>query len=179
MSNFEALMSKRKSKKKQPPGHSSRTSKGRLRQILIAVAAISAVVVAARLLYVKKEVAQDEKKERLTPVESAEVEEANGSLQALIGRWLRQDGGYIIEIRSISANGKLDAGYFNPRPINVSRAEASHRGDEVRVFVELQDVGYPGSTYTLIYDPEPEVLRGVYFHAGLSQTFDVVFVRTQ
>jgi hypothetical protein len=172
-------MSKRKSKKKQPPRESSPSKRRRGLKISVGVAALAAVAVVAVVLYVGRDKAYEEKKETATPVESAEVEEAKGSLQALIGRWLRPDGGYIIEIRSISANGKLDAGYFNPRPINVSRAEASHRGDEVRVFVELQDVGYPGSTYTLIYDPQPEVLRGVYFHAGLSQTFDVVFVRTQ
>jgi hypothetical protein len=172
-------MSKRKSKKKQPPRESSPSKRRRGLKISVGVAALAAVAVVAVVLYVGRDKAHEEKKETATPVESAEVEEAKGSLQALIGRWLRPDGGYIIEIRSISANGKLDAGYFNPRPINVSRAEASHRGDEVRVFMELQDVGYPGSTYTLTYDPQPDVLRGVYFHAGLSQTFDVVFVRTQ
>ena len=34
------------------------------------------------------------------------------------------DGGYVIEIRSIRARGKLDAAYLNPRPINVSQATA-------------------------------------------------------
>lgn len=174
MSNFRAPMSKDKSKKKQPPRHSSRTNKGRLRQILIAVAAISALVVAARLLYVKKEVAQDEKKERLKPVESAK-----GNFHALVGRWLRPDGGYIIEISKIRANGRLDARYLNPRPINVSVAEASHRGDELKLFIELQDVGYPGSTYTLTYDPQRDLLAGTYFQAALQQPFEVVFVRME
>ncbi|MBW1744354.1 MAG: hypothetical protein JRJ47_13140 [Deltaproteobacteria bacterium] len=96
-----------------------------------------------------------------------------------MGRWLRPDGGYIIEIRSIGANGRLDAGYYNPNPINVSLAEASRRGDAVRVFVKLQDMGYPGSSYTLTYDPQRDLLNGTYFQAALNQTFDVIFVRTK
>jgi len=65
----------------------------------------------------------------------------------------------------------MDAGYFNPNPINVSLAEASHRGDA--------DVGYPGSSYTLTYDPQRDLLSGTYFQAALNQTFDVIFVRTK
>jgi hypothetical protein len=172
-------MSKRKSKKKEAPRESSPSKRRRGLKISIGVAALAAVAVVAVVLYVGRDKAHEEKKETATPFESAEVEEAKCNLQALVGRWLRPDGGYIIEVRRIRANGRLDAGYFNPRPINVSRAEASRRGDEVRVFMELQDMGYPGSTYTLSYDPPRDVLRGVYFHAGLSQTFDVVFVRTK
>ena len=73
--------------------------------------------------------------------------------------------------------GKMDAGYFNPRPINVSRAEASQEGTMIKVFIELRDANYPGSTYTLTYDPVRDELKGVYFQAALQQSFDVVFVR--
>ena len=71
----------------------------------------------------------------------------------------------------------MDAGYFNPRPINVSRAEASQEGTTTKVFIELRDTNYPGSTYTLTYDPQSDQLKGVYFQAALQQSFDVVFVR--
>ncbi|UCG79798.1 MAG: hypothetical protein JSV60_07390 [Desulfobacterales bacterium] len=172
-------MSKRKSKKKKPLLESSTSKRRRGLKISAGVAALAVVAVVAVVLYVGRDKAHEQKKETATPVESVEMEEAKGKLQALIGRWLRPDGGYIIEVRRIRVNGRLDAGYFNPRPINVSRAEASRRGGEVRVFMELQDVGYPGSTYTLSYDPPRDVLRGVYFHAGLSQAFDVVFVRAE
>ncbi len=171
-------MSKRKSKKKKPLRESSTSKRRRGLKISASVAAVVAVAVVAVALYVSQDKAHEEKKGTETPV-AVEMEQAKGNLQALIGRWLRLDGGYIIEIRRIRANGLLDAAYFNPRPINVSRAEASRRGGEVRVFMELQDVGYPGSTYTPSYDPPRDVLRGVYFHAGLSQTFDVVFVRAE
>jgi len=36
---------------------------------------------------------------------------------------------------------------------------------------------YPGSTYTLTYDPRRDQLEGVYFQAAMQQRFDVVFVR--
>jgi hypothetical protein len=95
----------------------------------------------------------------------------------LQGRWLRPDGEYILQIRSVDGSGNMDAGYFNPRPINVSKAQAAKESGKIKVFVELSDVGYPGSTYTLTYDPKQDVLRGVYFQAAMKQSFDVYFTR--
>jgi hypothetical protein len=97
----------------------------------------------------------------------------------LIGRWIRKDGGYVIEIRSIDAKGKMDAGYYNPQPINVSQAEAIGADAGIKLFIELQDVGYPGSTYTLIYNPQEDMMFGLYYQAAMGQNFDVVFVRTK
>jgi len=74
--------------------------------------------------------------------------------ERLVGRWLRPDGGYVLDIRRAQVDGRLDASYFNPRPINVSRAEWRREGGQLRVFIELRDVNYPGSTYTLGYVPE-------------------------
>jgi hypothetical protein len=97
--------------------------------------------------------------------------------ESLLGRWQRPDGGYILEIRNIASDGNAEVRYLNPRPIHVARAEVSTSGDKVKLFVELQDVGYPGSTYTLVYDPKKDILLGIYFQAGMGQYFDVVFVR--
>jgi hypothetical protein len=69
--------------------------------------------------------------------------------ETLIGRWLRLDGGYILEIRGVDPSGKIDALYLNPRPINVAKAEASSDGSKLNVLVELRAPNYPGSTYTL------------------------------
>jgi hypothetical protein len=102
---------------------------------------------------------------------------AADDFQSLKGRWQRTDGGYIIEIRSIGTDGTIKAGYFNPRPIHVSRAEATKDKDHIKVEVELRDVGYPGSTYTLVYVPEKEALLGYYYHAVSRQHFDVLFIR--
>jgi hypothetical protein len=49
--------------------------------------------------------------------------------------------------------------------------------DHIKVEVELRDVGYPGSTYTLVYAPEKDTLFGYYYHAASGQRFDVLFVR--
>ena len=102
---------------------------------------------------------------------------AKGDFAPLQGRWMRPDGGYVIAIKAIDANGKMAAAYFNPRPINVSRAEAALDGKTLKVFVELRDVNYPGATYHLTYDPASDQLRGVYFQPVLQQSFDVFFVR--
>ena len=78
---------------------------------------------------------------------------ATAGFQPLRGRWLRPDGGYILDIRDVDASGKIEAVYLNPRPIHVARAEATGDGATLQVFVELRAPGYPGSTYTLRYEP--------------------------
>jgi hypothetical protein len=95
----------------------------------------------------------------------------------LVGRWQRTDGGYVIEIRRVAPDGGMEAGYFNPRPVNVSVARASTFKGHIKVEIELRDAGYPGSTYTLLYDPDRDALLGFYFQAVQRQNFDVVFVR--
>jgi hypothetical protein len=109
--------------------------------------------------------------------ESVAAPEAKAGFDRLKGRWRRPDGGYILEIGEIDGGGKIVARYYNPRPINVSRAEATQEGATTKVFIELRDTNYPGSTYTLAYDPQSDQLKGVYFQAALQQSFDVVFVR--
>ena len=97
---------------------------------------------------------------------------ATAGFQPLRGRWLRPDGGYILDIRDVDASGKIDAVYLNPRPIHVARAEATGDGATLQVFVELRAPGYPGSTYTLRYEPQRDQLEGSYFQAALQQRFD-------
>jgi len=105
--------------------------------------------------------------------------QAQADFMALRGRWVRTDGGYVIEVRNVDAGGRIQAAYYNPNPINVSRAEAARTGAAVTVFLELRSPGYPGSTYTLIHDPKSDELKGIYHHAGLQQNFEVVFVRSK
>lgn len=102
---------------------------------------------------------------------------AAASIHAFKGRWLRPDGDYVLEIRGIDADGRVEAAYFNPNPIHVSRAEASRDGAVPRLFVELRDTGYPGATYSLTYEAETKTLKGVYYQPALAQSFDVVFVQ--
>lgn len=98
--------------------------------------------------------------------------------EPLLGRWLRGDGDYEIDVASVSRSGEADVSYFNPQPIRVSDARASQEADHIALFVELQDVGYPRCTYRLDYDPEHDRLEGVYYQAALQQEIPVTFVRS-
>jgi hypothetical protein len=97
----------------------------------------------------------------------------------LVGRWVRtdSDGGYTLEIKNASVDGKLDAGYFNPNPINVSRAEWQKKEGSLEVVVELRDVNYPGSTYTLSFSKTNDQLVGTYYQAVEGVNYDVAFAR--
>ena len=97
----------------------------------------------------------------------------------LTGRWLRPDGGYILEIRSAAPDGTLDVGYFNPKSIHVARAAWVEKDAKLYVMAELQDVNCPGSTYGLEYIPGQDKLAGTYFQAVEKSTYDVEFVREQ
>ncbi len=95
----------------------------------------------------------------------------------LVGRWVRATGGYVLDIRNVQADGKLEAAYLNPKSINVSKAQANIQTGPIELFVELRDKYYPGSYYTLTYDSKMDRLVGVYHHLGTGQNFNVVFLR--
>jgi hypothetical protein len=102
---------------------------------------------------------------------------AQSDIQRLEGRWVRPDGGYILELRSVKKDGSVSAAYFNPRPIKVYRAEWSRKEGKISLAIELRDVNYPGSTYHLQYDPATERLKGTYFQAVERRNFNIEFVR--
>jgi hypothetical protein len=95
----------------------------------------------------------------------------------LVGRWRRADANYVLEIKHVAPDGQIDAAYLNPKPIHISKAIAASESGKTTVLVELRDRLYPGSYYTLVYDPRDDRLSGVYHHLGVHQVFDVVFVR--
>lgn len=97
----------------------------------------------------------------------------------LVGRWVRASGGYVLDIRNVQPDGKIELAYLNPRPINVSKAQADIETGRINLFVELRDKYYPGSYYTLTYDPKSDRLVGVYHHLGIGQNIDVFFSRKQ
>ena len=147
-------MSKSRRKKLRIPEPPA-TSGGR-RKIVIAITVVLLIGIAAAVT--------------LLPI-------AGGGFDALNGRWRRPDGGYVLEIRSVDSSGKVDASYLNPKPINVAKAEATREGSTLKVFVELRAPNYPGSTYTLTYDPQLDQLKGIYFQAVEQQRFNVNFIR--
>lgn len=109
----------------------------------------------------------------------APAAQADAAFAALPGRWVRPDGGYVINIKRVDASGKLDAAYANPNALPFSRAEATLEGKTLKLFFEIRAGGYNGSTYTLTYDPAADVLKGVYYQAVAQQKFDVFFTRAK
>jgi len=112
-----------------------------------------------------------------SPPQTNAAPSVSPELAKLVGKWQRPDGGYIVEIKSLDEGGKLDVAYFNPNPIHVSRAVAWRDKGTSKLVVELHDINYPGSTYTLEYNPQSDQLFGQYFQAALRETFEVVFSR--
>ena len=169
----------------QRPKHKPSAGKPRRRLPGVAALVLGLAVVAALGLWAWKRQRPSDSSSAGLPAETnainapAAVVGSPSGFQKLSGRWQRPDGGYILEIRSVAPDGKIEAGYFNPRPINVAKAVASQESGSVKVFIELRDLNYPGSTYTLTYDPAKDLLQGGYFQAALKQTFDVFFIRAQ
>ena len=101
------------------------------------------------------------------------------SFDVLMGKWIRPNGGYVIQINKVGTEGHLDAEYFNPKSIHVEKAFASHHSGKLEIFIELQDINYPGSTYRLVYDRKNDILAGVYFQAVDHVTYQIYFKRIQ
>jgi len=95
----------------------------------------------------------------------------------IAGEWQRTDGGYLIKISDVLADGQVKVEYFNPRPIHIAQAAISTQKELVKLFVQFQDKGYEGSTYTLFYYAEKDALVGFYYQAGMDRTFEVIFLR--
>jgi hypothetical protein len=99
--------------------------------------------------------------------------------QKLEGRWVRQSGGYVLVLQDIMPDGSLKAYYLNPRNINVHVASWKFEDERLLLYVEMRDVNYPGSNYTLMYRASKDVLWGSYYQAVQKQTMDVYFVRSK
>jgi len=113
------------------------------------------------------------------PAQTGKPADVQTDFQRLEGRWVRPDGGYVLDLAEIKKDGSLKASYFNPRPINVSKTAWSRNEGQIMLFVELRDVNYPGSRYNLQYDPKSDRLTGTYFQAVEKQTFSIEFVRAK
>jgi len=100
-------------------------------------------------------------------------------LKQLEGKWQRTDGGYVIELKNPTPDGKINVGYYNPKPIHVGRSGWQYTAGKIIVAVELQDANYPGSLYTLQFFPRENVLAGTYFQAVEKVSYDVEFRRLQ
>lgn len=105
------------------------------------------------------------------------VPSKSDEFKKFVGKWSRTDAPYVIEIKGVNEDGKLDAAYYNPRTINVSIAEIRQKNDTMELFLELRDTNYPGSSYTLAYNQATDMFQGVYFQAVMGQNYNVAFRR--
>ena len=112
------------------------------------------------------------------PAAKTATSAAQPEFNVIIGEWVRYDGDYTIRVRDVKSDGSADVGYFNPGEIHVAESSVSLQKGLVKLFVKLQDRGYPGSTYELYYYAEKDALAGFYYQAAMGQTFEVVFFRT-
>ena len=91
-------------------------------------------------------------------IHDAQSKSETADYKKLVGTWVRPDGGYVLVIKNVRDDGNIDAAYFNPGTIRVSEARVSTKADRLNIYVELRDTGYPGSNYTLTYDPDTDRL---------------------
>jgi len=95
----------------------------------------------------------------------------------LLGEWSKVGTPYLIKITGALEDGKLAVDYFNPKKIEIEKANWLKRGTLLSVYIELQDPDYPGSNFKLNYIPERDVLVGDYFDASEGIFYPVEFVR--
>jgi hypothetical protein len=99
--------------------------------------------------------------------------------KVIVGQWARIDGSYTLRVENVMSDGTADVSYFNPGRIHVAESRVSTQEGRIKLFVKLQDEGYPGCTYTLFYYYEQNVLAGVYYQAAVGRTYEVIFVRKE
>ena len=109
--------------------------------------------------------------------EKVQTERAGPDKKLLVGDWLRTDAQYLIRINEVFNDGTLNAQYFNPNPINVGQGLWEEGDRSLKIVVELRDEYYPGSTYTLYYLTERDMLAGEYYQAIEGLSFYVEFAR--
>src|SRR6266478_7124892 len=73
-----------------------------------------------------------------TSVPPATESATKAAFGVLPGRWVRVQGGYVITINSVTADGRLDASYANPRPLPFHTAVATSHGNGLKLFFELR-----------------------------------------
>ena len=97
----------------------------------------------------------------------------------LTGDWVRTDASYFVKIIKVNEDRTLDAQYFNPNPINIGKANWEESYGNLKIIIGLRDVNYPGSTYTLNYLPDRDILAGEYYQAVEGLTFYVESARSK
>lgn len=97
----------------------------------------------------------------------------------LVGEWTRTDAPYQLKITGLGDEGNLSVEYFNPKAIHIGKSGWKDTAGTIKVYIEMQDVNYPGSRYSLLFVPGKNLLTGTYFQAVEGETYEVDFIRTK
>ncbi len=106
-----------------------------------------------------------------------DLEQRTPDEHLLLGEWSRTDSIGILKITALFNTPKLKAGYFNPKAMNVGKANWTKTGTLLSVFVEFRDNECPGCSYKLNYNPQRDMLVGEYSKASNGFTLPVEFAR--
>jgi hypothetical protein len=138
------------------------------KKIIIYISAAVLILVAAIIFFLSK-----------NGNETSTSDKKVADKSSLIGDWVRTDAQYLIRITQVNDEGTMTTQYFNPNPINVGKANWELSYGNLKIIVEMRDVNYPGSTYTLNYLPDRDLLAGEYYQAVEGITFYVEFARNK
>jgi hypothetical protein len=95
------------------------------------------------------------------------------------GVWGRTDAVGEINISEVLNNGLLKATFYNPKMITIEKAVWTNSSDVLRIYILFREDKYPGSSFSLNYLPEKDLLLGVYFDALTNESHSVSFKRVK
>jgi hypothetical protein len=117
-----------------------------------------------------------------TPL-GAQLEEAGRvawpGFQVLKGRWRAQDARGVIDIQHIDPTGSMEVQYFDPEPVQVTKAQAARDGQLTKILLKLSNPSSPCCIYDLTYDSGSDRLKGVYWQKTDPKSTEVVFIRAK
>jgi hypothetical protein len=95
------------------------------------------------------------------------------------GVWGRADAAGEINISEVLDNGLLKATFCNPKSINIEKAVWTNSSDVLRIYILFREDNYPGSSFSLNYLAEKDLLLGIYFDALTNESNTVTFKRVK
>jgi hypothetical protein len=111
--------------------------------------------------------------ENTTIIQHPEKQDKN----LLKGIWQRTDAAGELTISEIQDNGFLNATYYNPKGITIEKAVWLNSSDVLRIYILFREDKYPGSSFSLNYMIEKDMLLGTYFDALTNESYTVSFKR--
>jgi hypothetical protein len=95
----------------------------------------------------------------------------------LKGVWGRTDATGVVNISEVLDNGLLKTTFYSPKMINIEKAVWTNSSDVLRIYILLREDNYPGSSFSLNYMAEKDLLLGVYFDALTNESLTISFER--